>query len=90
MSYLTTKQKVSRFAEVVSLMPEAGEFVVLFDQGEIHNLAGERIASFGITLFDRCHPAEETIHADFDSALEEIDPSPSLIEPAQNCIPEKH
>lgn len=90
MSYLTTKQNVQRFADMVNAMPNTGEFVVLFEQGEVHNLAGERILSFGVTLFDKVHAVEESIHADFDSALEEIEPSPSSIEPAQNCLPEKH
>lgn len=88
MSFLTTKQNVVRFAEVVSLMPESGEFVVLFDQGEIHNLAGERIASFGITLFDKVEPVRQ--FSDFDSALEEIDPSPIRSTDNLNYIIEKH
>lgn len=88
MNFLTTKQKVSRFAEVVSLMPEAGEFVVLFDQGEIHNLAGERIASFGMTLFDLAHPASQL--TDGDSALEAIENSPVIAKYDLESLPEKH
>lgn len=78
---------------MVDAMPPAGEFVVLFEQGEIQNLQGERILSFGVTLFDKVHQVEfvdEPQHEDFDSALEAIEASPVRSTDSLNYIQEKH
>ena len=86
--YLTDKKKIKRFADMIEAMPKSGEFVVLFDQGEIHNLAGERIASFGMTLFDRAYPVNQS--TDGDSALEAIEESPVRGTDSYNYVAEKH
>lgn len=90
MAYLTDKQKVKRFADMIEAMPNTGEFVVLFEQGEVQNLQGERVLSFGVTLFDKVHQVEIVEHEDFDSALEAIEESPVRGTDSLNYIQEKH
>jgi len=51
--YLTDKQKVKRFADMIEAMPTNEKFIVLFDKLEVRNLQGERILSFGVKLFDK-------------------------------------
>ena len=72
--YLTDKQKVKRLADMIEAMPSTGEFVVLFEKGEVQNLQGDRVLSFGVTLFDKVHQVEIVEHEDFDSSLEAIEP----------------
>lgn len=89
MTQLTNKIKFNRLVEVIKHMPDHGDFVIDFETAQIHNIAGEKIASFSPHLFTPVQPSD-AFGTDADSALEEIEESPVRGTDNLNYVREKH